>query len=92
MKKKPFNQTKKGGEDSLFKPIFSLFDPCYSLGMECFNALGLLISGGILMVALVSLVIAAILFYARFFGGELKNIKELLSNHVSPTQTKGFLS
>ena len=56
--------------------------------MECFNALGVLISGGILMVALVSLVIAAILFYARFFGGELKNIKELLSNHVTDTNKR----
>ena len=40
------------------------------------------------MVALASLVIAAILFYARFFGGELKNIKELLSNHVTDTNRK----
>ena len=40
------------------------------------------------MVALVSLVIAAILFYARFFGGELKNIKELLSNHVTDTNKR----
>ena len=50
--------------------------------------LAVLISGIIVVVAIGSFVVAALLFFSTFFNKELKEIKQLLNNHISETNKK----
>ena len=52
------------------------------------SLLAVLGTGIIIVIAVGSFIIAALFFFATFFNKELKEIKELLNNHITDTNKK----